>query len=258
LPYFDPVRMTVIDPMHSFLLGIIQTQWFNAWINGKNFRQRTRTAEVVCELDQIHAYLSVFEMPSWVARLPEKVGYPAGGSLTSDAWKGLALVFGPIMIPLVWDEWYPKNKAAYEVSLANWEKREVNHVKINAAGKGKKGDNKASEKPVMHMHEGGADNFLKLAAALKIILGRSINDSDIPHIKPTHHWVTHIFDQLRDYGPVYGFWTFLFERLNKVLKSYSTNNHGGGELEVTFFHAFEKDHELCTMVKIFSTCIYED
>ncbi|KAG1766579.1 hypothetical protein EDD22DRAFT_742814, partial [Suillus occidentalis] len=50
----------------------------------------------------------------------------------------------------------------------------------------------------------------------------------------------HIFDQLRDYGPIYGFWMFLFEHLNKVLKSYSMNNHGGRELEVTFFHAFEK------------------
>lgn len=69
-------------------------------------------------------------------------------------------------------------------------------------------------------------------------------------MKPTHHWVTHIFDQLRDYGPVYGFWTFLFERLNKLLKSYSMNNHGAGELEVSFFRAFEKDRELRTMVRI--------
>jgi hypothetical protein len=64
-----------------------------------------------------------------------------------------------------------------------------------------------------------------------------------------HHWVTHIFVQLSDYGPVYGFWTFLFERLNKLLKSYSTN-HGAGELEVSFFRAFEKDRELRTMVRI--------
>jgi hypothetical protein len=60
--------------------------------------------------------------------------------------------------------------------------------------------------------------------------------------------VTHIFEQLEDYGPVYGFWTFLFERLNKVLKSYSTNNHGDGEIEVSFFRAFTRDTELRTMV----------
>ncbi|KAG1809601.1 uncharacterized protein BJ212DRAFT_1484307 [Suillus subaureus] len=92
------------------------------------------------------------------------------------------------------------------------------------------------------MHADDADNFLNLAAALKIILGWSISDADIPqakellnkyllrflevhlkHVKPSHHWVTHIFEQLENYDPVYSFWTFLFEHLNKVLKSYSTN-----------------------------------
>lgn len=62
------------------------------------------------------------------------------------------------------------------------------------------------------------------------------------------HWVTHIFDQLQDYGPVYNFWTFLFERLNKVLKRYSTNNHSNGEIEVTFMRAFQKDVALHDMV----------
>jgi hypothetical protein len=37
-------------------------------------------------------------MSSWVTQLPNQVGCPAGGSLTSDEWKGLTLVFGPIVI----------------------------------------------------------------------------------------------------------------------------------------------------------------
>ncbi|KAG1797180.1 uncharacterized protein BJ212DRAFT_1289954, partial [Suillus subaureus] len=128
---------------------------------------------------------------------------------------------------------------------------------------------KASKKLVMQMHEDSGSNFLNLAAALKIILGQTVKDADIPQVKHilheylikfikihpkdvklTHHLVTHIFDQLHDYGPVYRFWTFLFERLNKLLKSYSTNNHGTGELEVSFFHTFEKDQELQMMVCI--------
>ena len=31
-------------------------------------------------------------------------------------------------------------------------------------------------------------------------------------MKPNHHWALHLPDQLRDFGPVYGFWTFLGER----------------------------------------------
>lgn len=37
-------------------------------------------------------------MPSWVARLPKDVRYPAGGSLTSDEWKALLLVYSPIVV----------------------------------------------------------------------------------------------------------------------------------------------------------------
>jgi hypothetical protein len=70
-------------------------------------------------------------------------------------------------------------------------------------------------------------------------------------VKPNHHWLVHIFDQLDDYGPVYNFWTFLFERLNKVLKSYATNNHVG-EVETTFFRAFSRDVALRDLVSITS------
>ena len=107
------------------------------------------------------------------------------------------------------------------------------------------------------MHKDDVDNFLKLATALKIFLGRTIQLRDLDratelllsylqgycevrhsftyihlkstqftpaqmhedHIKPNHHWCTHLFDQILDYGPVYGFWSFTYERLNKSLGS---------------------------------------
>ncbi|KAG2133009.1 hypothetical protein DEU56DRAFT_914034 [Suillus clintonianus] len=270
LKYFDPVRMSVIDPMHSFLLGIIHCHWYDSWIQTNTIRKRTDKNKR--ELDQIHEYLTTFEMPNWVGRLPEQVGYPSGGSLTSDEWKGLALVFCPIVIPFLWQEWYPKANTTYDKALTSWENRERQRLICLTAGKAKKGDDKPSTKPVPQMHPSAPDNFLKLAAALKIILGRSFRDADIPRakellrdylmeylelypddVKPTHHWVTHIFDQLQDYGPVYNFWTFLFERLNKVLKSYSTNNHSNGEIEVTFMRAFQKDVALCDMLANLNT-----
>lgn len=34
------------------------------------------------------------------------------------------------------------------------------------------------------------------------------------------------------------FWMFIFERMNKVLKSYRTDNHAGGELECSFLREF--------------------
>lgn len=69
-------------------------------------------------------------------------------------------------------------------------------------------------------------------------------------IKPNHHYVTHIFEQILDYGPVYSFWTYLFERLNKVLKGYTGNNHKNGGIEVTFMREFSREAPLRGIVRI--------
>ncbi|KII90042.1 hypothetical protein PLICRDRAFT_29188 [Plicaturopsis crispa FD-325 SS-3] len=269
LSYFDAVRMTLIDPMHNILLGLVKNHWLETWIKPNVLRQRTSKKKVLREIDQIHEYLDAFEMPAWVARLPSQVGYPAGGSLTADEYKGLAMVYCPVVLPFVWAEWQPAAEKDYEKKKKAWvdneSKRKKRIEKDKATAKDKKGP--APEPTGPRMHANGADNFLKLAAAMKILLGRSIRLEDLPRarfllesylleylrahpddIKPNHHWVTHIFDQIGDYGPVYNFWCFLFERLNKTLKSYVTNGHKGGELEVSFYRAFTRDAKLRDIV----------
>ena len=59
-------------------------------------------------------------------------------------------------------------------------------------------------------------------------------------MKPNHHYSTHSAEYIRDFGPAAGFWTFIFERLNKTLKSHKHNNHRGGIIETTWFNAFLK------------------
>lgn len=61
----------------------------------------------------------------------------------------------------------------------------------------------------------------------------------------------HTTQFIRNFGPLREFWTFLFERLNKVLKSYKTPNHGGGELETSFFREFHRTVQLSRQVRIF-------
>ncbi|KAG2141058.1 hypothetical protein DEU56DRAFT_734574 [Suillus clintonianus] len=110
------------------------------------------------------------------------------------------------------------------------------------------------------LHPDDPGNFLKLCTALRIIVKHHISDEDLDRvdllirdygnelirlygsavIKPNHHYATHIADCARNFGPLHDFWTFLFERLNKVLKSFKTNNHSNGELETTFFREFQR------------------
>ena len=45
------------------------------------------------------------------------------------------------------------------------------------------------------------------------------------HRNMNMHLHGHLKECILDYGPVYSFWCFAFERMNGVLDSYHTNNH---------------------------------
>ncbi|KAG1896635.1 uncharacterized protein F5891DRAFT_1192742 [Suillus fuscotomentosus] len=57
-------------------------------------------------------------------------------------------------------------------------------------------------------------------------------------LKLNFHWAVHLRQQILDYGPVYNFWAFLSERLNKVLKSSNLNNWTGGQIEISMMREF--------------------
>ncbi|KAJ7865085.1 hypothetical protein B0H13DRAFT_2353148 [Mycena leptocephala] len=63
-------------------------------------------------------------------------------------------------------------------------------------------------------------------------------------MKPNHHWAVHVPEQVLDYGPLYGIWAFLTERLNKVLKNLNSNNWSGGLLEVSMMREFHRMAQL--------------
>ncbi|KAL5536439.1 hypothetical protein ACEPAF_261 [Sanghuangporus sanghuang] len=120
LPYFDAIRMSVLDPMHNILLGLCKTQWLELWVKSSILRECT--ARKLQELDQIHQYLQTFEMLAWVGRLPNQVGYPAGSSLSADEYKALVLVYCPLIIPLIWREWQPVTQDKWQKAMKRKEK----------------------------------------------------------------------------------------------------------------------------------------
>ncbi len=126
-------------------------------------------------------------MPLWVGRLPTDVGYPAGGSLSADEYKALITIYCPVIVslifgyyihsvltvsryPLLWKEWQPLAQRDYEKKLKNWETNERKRVQRIEQGKAKPADKEPASKPELRMHPDDAENFLKLAAALKIVV----------------------------------------------------------------------------------------
>mgnify|MGYP002803610467 CR=1 FL=1 len=61
------------------------------------------------------------------------------------------------------------------------------------------------------------------------------------YITSNMHMHTHLADCVPDYGPVYSFWLFSFERYNGILGSYSTNNKS---IEVQVMRKFLRDQSL--------------
>ncbi|KAK0470420.1 uncharacterized protein EV420DRAFT_1616565 [Desarmillaria tabescens] len=135
---------------------------------------------------------------------------------------------------------------------------------------GEKGQDLLSDSILPNIHPRDPANFFKLSTALRLILVQKTRDKDIEEadrllrdygleliqlystsvIKPNHHYATHTASCMCDYGPLHCFWTFLFERINKVPKSYNSGNHSGGELEVSFFQEFHRTvQQSCVMMQ---------
>ncbi|KAI9030155.1 hypothetical protein CLU79DRAFT_734356 [Phycomyces nitens] len=51
----------------------------------------------------------------------------------------------------------------------------------------------------------------------------------IEFISPNMHLHLHLQETILNFGPIYGYWLFSFERYNGILKSYSTNKKDGFE-----------------------------
>lgn len=72
--------------------------------------------------------------------------------------------------------------------------------------------------------------FLKIRYVRAILFWRLSVNSVLQlycadHCTINMHLHLHLADCVLDYGPVYAFWCFAYERMNGILGSYHTNNH---------------------------------
>ncbi|KAF8483159.1 hypothetical protein JB92DRAFT_2763097 [Gautieria morchelliformis] len=297
LPYFDPICMTIIDPMHNLLQGtFVKNQWYTVWIQRKALR--AATGKKKRELDMIHEYLETassfimlcthglmitqLEIPSFIGRLVKQVGEPAGGSLTADAYKLIATVYGLIIVSYnicsnISELDHDDAVERWKTNASTWEKKygERYHAQVVAEaasvstsqkhkkelkknqGKGEAKIPACPQRPEERMHLGEDAMFMKLAAAIKIYTSYELTSGDITWAGILYQEyilefkkAVHLGSQIRDYGPVYGFWCFLDERLNKLLKAIELNNWGNGQLEISMMRAWGQDVQAWELVCI--------
>ncbi|KAF8530766.1 hypothetical protein JB92DRAFT_2855993, partial [Gautieria morchelliformis] len=235
LPYFDTVRIMIIDPMHNLLISVIKNHWYAIWIQGSSLR--LNTSKVKREFGLIHKHLNSmfftqFEMTTFISRPAKQVEEPVGGSLSSDTYKGLRTIFVPVVIPLVWDAFLDTATKDYNVSLESFEKRMATwdckhgtayHSMLEA------------QTQVSQMEDPGNIQVNEASQVIEQPSNKSRKMHSQGKMKPNHYYVVQLPDQIKDYGLVYSFC---------LLTSFKSNNWGGGQLEVSMMCEWGRDVQL--------------
>ena len=184
LPYFNAPRMCIIDPMHNLFLGI-----------AKKFTEILKfDKEFNDKLGDVQNKVNAFITPKGLGRLPSKISSGFAG-FTAEQWKNWILFFSSYslkgMIPGEhYQCWQLFSKACFYMC-----RREI----------------RANE---LELADSLLEEFCRYYVSL---FGKD-------HCTINLHLSCHLSECVRDYGPVYSFWLFAYERLNGILGSYHTNN----------------------------------
>ena len=201
LPYFDPPRMLIIDPMHNLFLG-----------TGKRMLQLWLIEHGIITTAHFSALEECIDgmvIPADVGRIPTKIP-TSFSAFTADQLKNWITIFS---IP-----------ALYGIL------------------------------PKQHL-----ECWRHFVLACRILCKRSLSTTDIAlcdalllqfckraqdlygesAITPNMHLHGHMKEVLRDYGPVYAFWLFSYERYNGILGNQPNNNRA---IETQLVDRFLRDN----------------
>ena len=185
LPYFDPIRMLLIDPMHNLYMGTAKHFTF-AILIGRNILS-------TLDLDTIKDRLDNTIVPSGLGRLPSSIS--PSTFLTAEQWQNWTLYFS---IYCLYGLIPPEQ-------LECWR-----HFVLACR--------KISEYTLSQDNLVVADTlFVRFCKKVKELYGREA-------LTPNMHMHCHLVSCMQDFGPMRGFWLFPFERYNGILGSQPTNN----------------------------------
>ena len=184
LPYFDPVRFTVVDVMHNLFLGTGK-HVFKVWV---------QLDMLTCnKLQEIDRRISKFTVPNSIGRLPINIASNYGG-FKAIQWLTWTTVYSPVVLKGI----------ISDADLQCW----LLFVRACAI---------ISQRIVKQDDVATADLLLlNFCKKFEQLYGREM-------CTPNIHLHLHIKDCLLDYGPSHAFWCFSFERYNGLLGSFHTN-----------------------------------
>lgn len=197
LPYLDTVRMNCLDPMHTFLLGMVkrETQLNLAMLSS-------------ADKSEFQRRMKCLKLPYNIGRLPSNIfdDDSSLGNITAQQWKNYAIVCArPCMYKLLPD-------VAYKSLVLLCQIVELISSPIFTV------DNIAT----LHRHLNDHHNiFNKVYGKWTVTVN--------------YHLALHIPDIIMNMGPPQSFWCFPYERMNGIL-SKTPNSNRSIEVEVMNRH----------------------
>lgn len=154
-------------------------------------------------LEQLDKDIANTSIPTWLAQPPLNVGSAKLGKLKADTWRTLATVHLVITLIRLWQ------------------------------------GQDATQRQNEYL-----ENFLALATAIRWVTSRHTSERHIEifeeqmqkyfatlleifsedKLVPNHHASLHLGQFIRSFGPVHGWWTFPFERFNRIIQRQNINN----------------------------------
>ena len=201
LPYYDVIRMCVVDPMHNLLLGTAK-HMISVWKSQGYITDR--------DLHSIQQTVDNFVTPSDVGRIPTRIASGFSG-FTADQWRNWTLLYSLCSLKGIlpyrdYDCWLLFVKACHSLCRRSITLREL---------------------------ENADTHLLEFCQQFEKLYGKE-------HCTVNIHLHGHIKECIEDFGPVYSFWLFSFERLNGILGSYHTNCH---DISLQLMRRFLANHK---------------
>lgn len=184
LPYFDPVRFTVVDVMHNLFLGTGK-HMFKLWLS-----LNLLTKENLLEMERM---ISTFSVPNYLGRLPINISSNYGG-YTAAQWQSWITLYSPVVLKDMLPNEHYQCWLLFVRACSLLSRRVISKNDIATADL----------------------LLLNFCKKHELLYGKET-------CTPNLHLHLHLKDCLLDYGPSHTFWCFAFERCNGILGSFDTN-----------------------------------
>ena len=179
LPYFDPIRGHTIDLMHNLFLGTAK-HTFKVWIKNGILNDG--------KLNKIDERMKALSCPSEVGRITQSMTLYK--TMKSDEWQNWVLLFSLFCLK----------------DLIPRQHLNMSQIFVRACR--------------LLTNTSISRDELRLAHQLLLLFCNTFQKSlGADNCTPNMHMHLHLSSCVEDYGPIYAFWCYSFERYNGILGS---------------------------------------